>query len=54
MSFALPFLLLTMVAVYWFVTQILPDRKQSSLLRIALGDGLLEQINTQRHDLETV
>lgn len=51
MSFALPFLLLTMVAVYWFVTQILPDRKQSSLLRIALGDGLLEQINTQRHEL---
>jgi hypothetical protein len=42
---------LFVIAVYWFMTQILPERQRLSLLRPALADGLLEKINDKRHAL---
>lgn len=50
MSFLLPFGLVTIVAIYWFTTQILPERKQSSLLRPGFGHGLLTDLNDQRRE----
>jgi hypothetical protein len=41
--------LLVAISIYWFVTQILPERRKMSLLRPALGDGLLENVNEHRH-----
>ncbi|HLJ68384.1 MAG TPA: hypothetical protein VKX16_13590 [Chloroflexota bacterium] len=54
MSFYVLFLLLIVVAVYWFMTQILPERRQDSLLRPSLAGGLLDQINERRHALGLV
>lgn len=50
MSIAILFVLLFIIAVYWFITQILPERQRLSLLRPALADGLLEKINDRRHE----
>ncbi|GAC1322019.1 MAG: hypothetical protein NVS2B16_02260 [Chloroflexota bacterium] len=49
MSLLLPFGLLAIVAIYWFTTQILPERKQNALLRPGLGLGLLTDLNDRRH-----
>jgi len=49
MSVAVVFVLLFVIGVYWFMTQIMPERKRLSLLRPALADGLLEKINDKRH-----
>jgi hypothetical protein len=51
MSLAILFVLLFLIAVYWFVTQILPERQKGSLLRPSLADGLLEKINERRHSV---
>lgn len=51
MSLAVLFVLLFVIAVYWFMTQIMPERQRLSLLRPALADGLLEKINDKRHDM---
>lgn len=50
MSVAVICVLVAIVAVYWFVTQVLPERKQGSLLRPWLASGLLDHINERRHD----
>jgi hypothetical protein len=50
MSLAILFVLLFVIAIYWFMTQVLPERQRVSLLRPALADGLLERINERRHD----
>jgi hypothetical protein len=49
MSFFVLLALLIAVAAYWFVTQILPERRHESLLRFGLADGYLTQINERRH-----
>lgn len=49
MSLALLCILLCAIAVYWVMTQILPERRRVSLLRPGLADGLLEHINERRH-----
>lgn len=49
MSITLIFLLLFALLVYWLLTQILPERRKLSLLRPGLGDGLLDNLNEQRH-----
>jgi hypothetical protein len=49
MSLAILFVLLFVIAVYWFMTQILPERQRLSLLRPGLAEGLLEKINEKRH-----
>jgi hypothetical protein len=43
-------LLFLAIGVYWFVTQILPDRKRGSLLRPGLSEGLLTRMNDCRHE----
>lgn len=50
MSLPLLFLLLIAIAVYWTMTQILPERRRVQLLRPSLADGLLEALNEQRHE----
>ncbi|HCF99537.1 MAG TPA: hypothetical protein DEV93_03230 [Chloroflexi bacterium] len=50
MSIAILFVLLFVIAVYWFITQIMPERQRLSLLRPGLADGLLEKINDRRHE----
>jgi hypothetical protein len=50
MSLAILFVLLFVIAIYWFMTQVLPERQRLSLLRPALADGLLERINEKRHE----
>lgn len=49
MSFFVLLLLLIAVAAYWTVTQILPERRQVSLLRHGLADGYIQGINEKRH-----
>lgn len=51
MSVTVLFLLLFAVLIYWLMTQILPERRKSSLLRPGLGAGLLASINERRHEL---
>ena len=51
MSLALICVLLVAVGVYWFMTQILPERQQESLLRPWLASGLLDRVNERRHQL---
>jgi hypothetical protein len=50
MSLPLLFLLLIAIAVYWTMTQILPERRRVQLLRPSLADGLLEGLNARRHE----
>jgi hypothetical protein len=50
MSLPLLFLLLIGIGVYWTMTQILPERRRGQLLRSSLAEGLLEAINTKRHE----
>lgn len=50
MSLAALFVLLFIIAVYWFLTQVLPERRRVSLLRPGLAEGLLERINERRHE----
>lgn len=49
MSITLLCLLLFAVLVYWLATQILPERRRTSLLRPGLGEGLLGTLNDRRH-----
>lgn len=49
MSLPILFVLLIAIAIYWVMTQILPERKRVSLLRPGLADGLLDNLNEQRH-----
>jgi hypothetical protein len=49
MPLSLLFLLLFAIGVYWFVTQIMPERRRVSLVRSGLGDGLLAALNERRH-----
>src|SRR5579884_3072005 len=49
MSFVVLVALFIAVAAYWTVTQILPERRQESLLRKGLADGFLDHINARRH-----
>jgi hypothetical protein len=51
MSVAILFVLLFVIAVYWFMTQVLPERQRLSLLRPGLADGLLEKVNEKRHTM---
>ena len=37
------------ISVYWYMTQILPERRQMSILRPGLGEGLLMRVNERRH-----
>ena len=48
MSLPLIGVLLLAIVVYWFVTQILPQRRQASLLRPTLCMGLLNSLNEAR------
>jgi hypothetical protein len=51
MSLPLPllFILLIALGIYWFVTQILPERQRAALLRPAVAMGLLGTLNERRH-----
>lgn len=51
MSLLLLFLALVAIAVYWVMTQILPERRRVSFLRPSLADGLLDHLNEKRHQL---
>src|SRR5947209_1595077 len=51
MSFILLFGLLLAVSVYWCVTQIMPERQKSSLLRPGLAEGLVTRLNEKRRSL---
>ncbi len=45
-----PFLaLFVIVSLYWFITQVRPERKKSNLVRRGLGEGLLANLNERRH-----
>jgi hypothetical protein len=48
MTFYVLFALLLAVAGYWTATQILPERRQKSLVRQGLADGYLHYINQAR------
>lgn len=48
MPFSVLFVLLAALAIYWFMTQILPERRRASLLRPSLRDGLLMTLNEHR------
>jgi hypothetical protein len=48
MSLFVLFALLLAVAAYWTVTQILPERRQTSMVRQGLADGYLHYINQRR------
>jgi hypothetical protein len=48
MSFSLLFILIFAVVLYWAVTQVLPERKRTSLLRPGLADGILSVVNEKR------
>jgi hypothetical protein len=50
MSLPLLILLLTVVAVYWTKTQVLPERHRLSLLRPNIAEGLLMHLNDRRHE----
>jgi hypothetical protein len=50
MSITVLFLLLFAVLVYWLFTQILPEKRKNSLLRPGLADGIVESLNSRRHD----
>lgn len=51
MSLPILFVLLIVVAIYWFMTQILPERRQVSVLRPGIADGLFDAINHRRHEM---
>jgi hypothetical protein len=51
MSLGLILVFLVALAVYWFYTQIRPERQKQALLRRSLGDGLFETLNERRHGL---
>jgi len=48
MTLPIILVLLFAVAVYWFMTQVMPEQRKYSLLRPALADGFLERLNEQR------
>jgi hypothetical protein len=48
MTFIVIFAFLLAVAGYWTVTQILPERRQKSLVRQGLADGYLHYVNQSR------
>jgi hypothetical protein len=48
MSLSILFILIFAVVLYWAVTQVLPERKRTSLLRPGLADGILSVINERR------
>ena len=48
MSLTLLFILIFAVVLYWAVTQVLPERKRTSLLRPGLADGILSVVNERR------
>lgn len=50
MTLAVVFLLILIAAVYWLLTQILPERRLTQLVRPGLGNGLLETLNEKRHE----
>lgn len=49
MSLALLLLLIVVISIYWFVTQIRPEQQKSTLIRHGLGEGLLADLNERRH-----
>jgi hypothetical protein len=49
MSFTILFLLFIVVSVYWLMTQILPERRRNALVRPTLGLGVLDNVNSRRH-----
>ncbi len=49
MSFYLLAAVCCVIGVYWFMTQIMPERRRVNLLRPSLADGFLAQLNEQRH-----
>lgn len=49
MSVALLMLLIVVISVYWFVTQVRPEQQKSTLIRHGLGEGLLADLNERRH-----
>jgi hypothetical protein len=51
MSFILLFGLLLAVSAYWCFTQIMPERRKSSLLRPGLAEGLVTRLNEKRHSM---
>jgi hypothetical protein len=46
--------LLFAVGVYWFMTQVLPEQRKQSLLRLGLADGILERLNAAREEMGLV
>jgi hypothetical protein len=48
MSVTILFILIFAVVLYWAVTQVLPERKRTALLRPGLADGILSVINERR------
>jgi hypothetical protein len=49
MSLALLLVLFVAVSIYWFLTQIRPERQRFSMVRRGLGEGLLVGLNERRH-----
>jgi hypothetical protein len=49
MSLALIFIFLIAIAIYWVMTQILPERHRTSLIRPTIGQALLASVNESRH-----
>ncbi len=49
MSVALLLVLIVVVSVYWFITQVRPEHRKSALVRSGLSDGLLAHLNERRH-----
>ncbi|MDQ2743052.1 MAG: hypothetical protein M3Z66_12265 [Chloroflexota bacterium] len=49
MSFYLLAAVCCAIGIYWFITQIMPERRRVNLLRPSLADGFLAHLNEQRH-----
>ena len=49
LSLPVVFVLLLAIAVYWVVTQIMPERRKEALKRPGVADGLLMVLNERRH-----
>lgn len=52
MSLTLLFILLFAIVLYWAITQVLPERRRTSLLRPGLADGILDAMNEKRQQRE--
>lgn len=52
MPLSLLFVLLFAIILYWAITQVLPERRRTSLLRPGLADGILSALNERRVELD--